>query len=302
MANPHTTSNPKSTQVSDSQELETALSFHLNEIDKATDHMRQWALTLSQADYKALATYLYWIRTDLSNEIIARMIGFDKPKKLFELVDPRYPLPIDCMFCGQEKYIHLRSRNSKRRLDRNPRQREMSETFYGLIKSDQWQHVVSDYVEGTSYRFNSYKVLGLENYQFDSYMYWFLPRPEWYEHRSNEDFVGVCDECNEYIHRVIDNVVEQRKAEIKRERSLPYSEYLKTAHWNEVRINAIHLAQRSCQVCNASGVQLDVHHRNYANLGNESSDDLIVLCRDCHSTFHKAGKVKSTWQGVWWNG
>lgn len=36
---------------------------------------------------------------------------------------------------------------------------------------------------------------------------------------------------------------------------------------------------------------LDVHHRTYERLGNESPDDLTVLCRDCHKLFSQNGKL-----------
>jgi hypothetical protein len=32
---------------------------------------------------------------------------------------------------------------------------------------------------------------------------------------------------------------------------------------------------------------LDVHHRTYENKGKEKLGDLTVLCRECHTKFHK---------------
>jgi hypothetical protein len=46
-----------------------------------------------------------------------------------------------------------------------------------------------------------------------------------------------------------------------------------------------------CQVCNAYGVQLNVHHRTYERRGAEWDTDLIVLCHDCHEIFHTNGKL-----------
>ena len=74
--------------------------------------------------------------------------------------------------------------------------------------------------------------------------------------------------------------------------SMPYREYLKTPEWNDRRKRKLEAVGYACQVCNASGVQLDVHHRTYARRGGELDDDLTVLCHDCHGIFHAAGKVK----------
>lgn len=64
-----------------------------------------------------------------------------------------------------------------------------------------------------------------------------------------------------------------------------YHKYLETDGWQERRQNALEAAGWRCQVCNNSE-RLEVHHRTYKNLGNETLDDVIVLCRGCHSKFH----------------
>ena len=70
---------------------------------------------------------------------------------------------------------------------------------------------------------------------------------------------------------------------------LPYQQYLQTRHWKMLRSKALKKAKGKCQLCNASGKQLDVHHKTYDRKGKEKLTDLIVLCHDCHSKFH--GKV-----------
>lgn len=79
----------------------------------------------------------------------------------------------------------------------------------------------------------------------------------------------------------------RRLVELKR---MPYVEYLQTPEWQETRKVALKRAKYHCQVCNGTGV-LDVHHRTYERKGEERNDDLIVLCRKCHSLFHENGKV-----------
>lgn len=82
---------------------------------------------------------------------------------------------------------------------------------------------------------------------------------------------------------------ERRQKEDQRIRELkfmPYSEYLKTPEWQQTRQSALRRARFMCQTCSAGGT-LHVHHRTYARRGTEYSSDVIVLCADCHETFHE---------------
>jgi hypothetical protein len=72
-----------------------------------------------------------------------------------------------------------------------------------------------------------------------------------------------------------------------------YKEYLKSDHWQTQRKLALRNADYRCQVCNSGNKQLDVHHRTYERLGSEIPADLIVLCNDCHTLFHKNNRLKS---------
>jgi hypothetical protein len=72
---------------------------------------------------------------------------------------------------------------------------------------------------------------------------------------------------------------------------MPYREYLQTPEWKERRLKHLKSVGHRCQVCNSPIQPLDVHHRTYERRGLEYYKDLIVLCRDCHSTFHDAGKL-----------
>jgi len=72
---------------------------------------------------------------------------------------------------------------------------------------------------------------------------------------------------------------------------MAYSEYLLTAEWNEIRTRKLESVGYACQMCNASGVLLDVHHRTYERRGRERDEDLTVLCRDCHEAFHASRKL-----------
>lgn len=72
-------------------------------------------------------------------------------------------------------------------------------------------------------------------------------------------------------------------------RDMPYPAYLETTHWQHIRRDAIRRAGGHCQLCNAKPLRhypLDVHHRTYERRGAERPEDVIVLCRRCHETFH----------------
>jgi 5-methylcytosine-specific restriction endonuclease McrA len=67
---------------------------------------------------------------------------------------------------------------------------------------------------------------------------------------------------------------------------MPYVDYLETPEWDQMRQTALFVADYRCQVCNRDDETLDVHHRTYERLGQELLEDLFVLCRSCHLTYH----------------
>ncbi len=80
---------------------------------------------------------------------------------------------------------------------------------------------------------------------------------------------------------------EQQELELLK--TMPYKDYLQTDHWKKTRKKALYKADYKCQLCN-SKEKLNVHHKTYENRGCEKSEDLIVLCEECHGKFH--GKIK----------
>ncbi len=77
---------------------------------------------------------------------------------------------------------------------------------------------------------------------------------------------------------------EKRLWELRR---MPYADYLQTPEWQERRTRHLDSVGHRCQLCNASGPRLQLHHRNYERRGQEQFYDLLVLCRNCHDLFHK---------------
>jgi 5-methylcytosine-specific restriction endonuclease McrA len=66
-----------------------------------------------------------------------------------------------------------------------------------------------------------------------------------------------------------------------------YAEYLQSPWWKLVRRFALQRARHRCQHpgCYAT-THLEVHHLSYANLGNERTCDVRVLCASCHQRAH----------------
>jgi len=59
-----------------------------------------------------------------------------------------------------------------------------------------------------------------------------------------------------------------------------YQQYLKTLHWQDLRVRAVKY-YGGCCICGAID-QLNVHHRHYHSLGNEDIGHLSVFCRTHH--------------------
>lgn len=65
-----------------------------------------------------------------------------------------------------------------------------------------------------------------------------------------------------------------------------YHEYIASSDWreNSARLAELEASGFRCRLCNDNGSNsaLEVHHRSYANLGDEQPGDLTTLCRGCH--------------------
>ena len=65
-----------------------------------------------------------------------------------------------------------------------------------------------------------------------------------------------------------------------------YESYVKTDCWQIRRDAYVSRYGPACEVCGNSIDGLDVHHLTYERLGVELDDDLMGLCRLCHSAVH----------------
>ena len=69
-----------------------------------------------------------------------------------------------------------------------------------------------------------------------------------------------------------------------------YRTYIESDEWKFKAKAMKWIAGNRCQVCNSSDKRLDTHHRTYDNLGNETPQDLVVLCSNCHGLYHQNDK------------
>jgi 5-methylcytosine-specific restriction endonuclease McrA len=115
--------------------------------------------------------------------------------------------------------------------------------------------------------------------------------------RYAEGYRVICEPCWDQVQTVRheewfrqNDLHEQRLLEL---RTMPYVEYLLTPEWQERRKQHLKSAAYRCQVCNAGGVRLNVHHRTYERRDQEWFKDLITLCEGCHDLFHREGRLAS---------
>lgn len=64
-----------------------------------------------------------------------------------------------------------------------------------------------------------------------------------------------------------------------------YQEYLLSEFWEQKRKWILECFENKCSKC-SSTKNLQVHHLNYNNIGNEGGNDVIILCRKCHKKEH----------------
>lgn len=75
-----------------------------------------------------------------------------------------------------------------------------------------------------------------------------------------------------------------------------YQEYLKSSHWQEFRQTVLAVTNR-CAACD-SKKRINVHHRHYRCLHQETLNDVVVLCRACHGYLHQ-DMLKGMTQEAW---
>lgn len=65
-----------------------------------------------------------------------------------------------------------------------------------------------------------------------------------------------------------------------------YELYLQSPEWRERREQLMETVGASCEFC-GNEEHLQVHHLSYEDLGQESLQQLAVLCKWCHADWHE---------------
>ena len=81
---------------------------------------------------------------------------------------------------------------------------------------------------------------------------------------------------------------------------IDYNEYIKRhPRWQKVRQARFKFDEGRCVICrkDLTGETYQTHHLSYQRLGRERLRDVITLCEDCHSAFHKNWSKNPFWQG-----
>ena len=97
--------------------------------------------------------------------------------------------------------------------------------------------------------------------------------------------VGLLERNDDDEWQVIGFERTQAPSEYTLRKQSAYQMYLQSEHWKAIRNMALDRASYKCQKCGNQS-DLQVHHLSYDNLGHETYDDVMVLCRDCHQEEH----------------
>jgi 5-methylcytosine-specific restriction endonuclease McrA len=76
------------------------------------------------------------------------------------------------------------------------------------------------------------------------------------------------------------------KKETRTEKEQKYKSYIQSAKWRSFKKTIISHRGEKCEKCGSKPGSLDLHHKTYARLFNELPQDVMLLCRECHSNIH----------------
>ena len=104
---------------------------------------------------------------------------------------------------------------------------------------------------------------------------------EWIEQSWNETFLILLDtaidltpyDTPSFSHKIPQILLEE------------YNEYIKSPKWQRKRQARMALDNNECKLCFTRS-NLRVHHISYQQLGDESMNHLLTVCRECHTLIH----------------
>ena len=95
---------------------------------------------------------------------------------------------------------------------------------------------------------------------------------------------ALCQHCYEYYNTKRPDIKVWKDPHPKQKRWVSYTEYIESGKWQDKRSEVL---ARDNSRCVCGNPATDVHHKTYANFGDEPISDLIALCRDCHTAITK---------------
>jgi len=73
-----------------------------------------------------------------------------------------------------------------------------------------------------------------------------------------------------------------------------YGYYLRSIEWEEKRNTIQEFCDSICMECGEKTGSI-LHHESYEHIFDEPYDDLLWVCKRCHNTIHKRGRVRVPW-------
>jgi hypothetical protein len=87
---------------------------------------------------------------------------------------------------------------------------------------------------------------------------------------------------------------ELTKRSIRRPKGVgDYQLYLRSKEWQDRRQMMFELRGKKCELCGSFEDRLQIHHLHYRTLYKETSQDLMILCQNCHQHWHDVNNVKT---------
>lgn len=84
----------------------------------------------------------------------------------------------------------------------------------------------------------------------------------------------------------LNRAIGARTSRLKILKRMSYSKYLNAREWRLKR-QILFCLYDGCQLCGKSEDSYRVHHNNYFNKPLEKMADLVVLCSNCHDSYHR---------------
>jgi hypothetical protein len=96
-------------------------------------------------------------------------------------------------------------------------------------------------------------------------------------------------EAEEKRHKAKSDEYSYVSLQLNQEFRLLHEDYLRSAQWQEKRIQVLQRANGICEICELNEAT-DIHHNSYDHFGAEPLEDLDAVCTFCHKVLH--GKIK----------